>query len=206
MRNLVSTLLPTLCLVAALGCSDARVSLSGAKATGNRIGYLRGFRAIDQVVKARLVDADPSGYWDVGSLLEGRSFSADLTGFRILLGGFGPASAHAEFQNGAPNAVNMLLWELILGRLADTLAKNACGSGIPDAFVTVRAEALEVLKPLCAGPQTPVALQSLWFLVMGFESPPEELDTWAEAFAGKQLPPKDLLRSLFLNPYFLLEN
>jgi hypothetical protein len=214
MRRSHQKIIARLALISALftggGCARSRDQASSIKATGNRIGYLRGFSRIDQIAKSRLLELEPGGFLDIGSLLEGGSFSSDLVGFRLLLGGFGPESARGAFENGAPNAVNIFLWQVVLGRLADGLAKGACdGSGsvaLSFGLAAIRTDALNSLKPLCAGTHASAELQSLWTLVMGFEPPAAELDAWLAVFADKPVPLADLLRSLFLNPFFLLED
>jgi hypothetical protein len=198
-------LIPTIAFSALLACSGGSAPVSTATATGNRVGNLRGFRAIDRELKARILDLDATSFQDIGSFLEPGSYGLYLTGFRILLGGFGSEAPHADFQNGAPNAVNMLLWDVILSKVGFDVAQTACGVEGHTPFFPVRAEAISVLTPLCSGAATPQALQDLWHLVVGFEAPPEELDFFVAAFAGKTTDLKDLFRALFLNPHFLLE-
>lgn len=210
-------------IVLLISCEHAGASRSQLLAEGNRVGHLRGYKAVNQVVASRLIHAPG---FDIGWLLDGHAAPAgELAGFRLLLGGFNDTPSHREFINGTPNAVNALLWDKVLSRLAAELGK-VCVTGtalnltirsLSDAVIDVALEPTFAAAawPLC---QTSVddvarraAMLELWFAVMGYEPPESEFASWYAAFRTDEanLAPSErlrrLLRSMLMNPYFLLE-
>jgi hypothetical protein len=221
-------------LAAASACTRAADDASEAKSDGHRVGFLKGYEGINRVVRSRLIANDPnepySTLFEVGFMVDGSIQLQNTDGFRALLGSFQGAQGQITYQNGSPNAVNMLLWDLILSRMASSLA-TACAPAeaqLPYVRFTGGDGATRDLKlkpttvarmtAVCAWPADDAgrraALQSLWFGVMGFEAPGAELDAYLAAFGGDGSPvgalePSErlrvLLRAMFLNPHFLLE-
>lgn len=204
---------------------------SAVKAGGERVGHLKGYNAVKKDLRQRVYAADAAPDLDVAWLLDASSDPGVLTGFRALLGGFASTTSHAEFQNGTPNAVNMLLWDLVLSRFADSLA-TACdpaplsppaGSVFLRSLVgesrelKLKASFHQKLAAACNLPagdaERRAVMQKLWTALMGYEAPAAEFGAWYDAFgAPGTLPAADaherlraMLRGLLLNPHFLLE-
>jgi hypothetical protein len=128
----------------------------------------------------------------------------DLTGTWAAFG-----VEHA-FQNGQPNAVNMVLIRLALTRFAGALASNCVSPQL-----ILNAAFIETLQALCAWPseqaRSELLMQGFWLAIMGYNAPKHEYEVWRDfvfrTYAGK--PAKEALEAMtlaiVLNPYFLLQ-
>ena len=128
----------------------------------------------------------------------------DLTGTWAAFG-----VEHA-FQNGQPNAVNMVLLRLALSRFAKSLA-GSCASPqliLNETFIAT-------LEAVCAWPaknaKSETVLQGFWLAMMGYNAPRSEYQVWRDfvlrTYEGK--PAQDAIEgmtlAIMLNPYFLLQ-
>jgi len=187
---------------------------STIKVAGGRVGQFKGHFAIDKILIARLfqgtaINFGISQYLGYeGSLLQ-------------LMGGYSEIGPANDFRNGTPNALNMLLWQIAFAGLSEDLA-NACvsptlisdGIGVNqfnDSFAGR-------LKTMCAWPnvevKTETNLLNFWWAVQGFDAPREEFEAWRDFFLSPESPYAQasnkealtaMLKTMFLNPYFLLE-
>lgn len=195
------------------GCHGERQESSTLKSLGNRTGQLRGFIAINQAIRDRMLADDPtSQFFSVGSYI-GQG-GTNLEGVSVILGGFtgiGPAN---RFRNGQPNAMNLLLWDRALTGFAKSLS-FVC---VTNSFsgVNVKPEFSAQLVRLCTWPSddAKAVMNNVWDTAMGLNDFDTEKDEWKEFFQSDSSPYKDatsfetveaMLRAVFLHPFFLLE-
>lgn len=128
----------------------------------------------------------------------------DLTGTWAAFG-----VEHA-FQNGQPNAVNMVLLRLALSRFAKALA-GSCSS----PQLILNEPFIETLEALCTWPseeaKSETVLQGFWLAMMGYNAPKAEFEVW-RSFVLANYPGKrardaveGMTLAILLNPYFLLQ-
>ena len=130
-------------------------------------------------------------------------------GLDDLLGAWSGFGAEHSFQNGKPNAINVVLLRLTLGGFAKSLASNCT---VPRLSLNERFAA--TLKKVCAWPAPEAAsdavLSGFWLGVMGYDAPQAEYVTWRDFFrskyAGKPGPEtvEAMTFAIMMNPYFLL--
>lgn len=214
-------------LALAFAACTHQAPTSSVKAEGKTIGNLKGYQGLTQVFRSRIVT--PESAFDLGWFVDG-SLSTSPDGFRSLLGSYQGAPGQAVYRNGAPNAINMMLWDLILSRAASDLG-SACSqtevvlpfiglhrTGSFGLTVKLKDSLVPRLTAACAWSDDAegrrVILQKLWYGLMGFEAPASELDAFIAYFGGVDSPVatmtsservRVLIRAIFLNPHFLLE-
>jgi hypothetical protein len=162
---------------------------------------LKGLSALSKELSARIAPED-------GPIELDRFMPAD--GLDDLAGTWSAFGTEHKFQNGMPNAVNMVLLRLTLSGFAKSLAKS-CAS--PQLLLNETFNG--TLETLCSwpGPQArsePV-LTAFWLAMMGYNAPQEEflvwkdfvLATYGEKKAAEAIEAMTL--ALMMNPYFLLE-
>lgn len=128
----------------------------------------------------------------------------DLTGTWAAFG-----VEHA-FQNGQPNAVNMVLLRLALSRFAKALA-GSCSS----PQLILNETFIETLEALCTWPsaeaKSEAVLQGFWLAMMGYNAPKAEFQVWRDfvlkTYEGKRTQDavEGMTLAIMLNPYFLLQ-
>jgi hypothetical protein len=179
---------------------------------------LRGYTTINRLLKERVVQ--PDGF-ELGQYLgEAESVAEPAQGRLLsLLGTYVGAGTDAQFQNGQPNSMNMILWYILLDHLADGVAAN-CPGAHPGAAARVRLRPrfAEALRRVCAWPspdaKTPEALRGLWLELTAFDAPDQEFEAWRGFFVSSpdyvRAPASRAVSALVLsalfNPYFLLRD
>ena len=148
-------------------------------------------------------------------------FGSDRVGsLELLLGSYQGKGLTGGYSNGAPNAVNSVLQNLMLGGMARDLGLQ-CGieqNGWSNTTYALR-ESLKVafaakLKKLCAWSEVEnrdASLLEFWTAVMGYDAPSEEFEAWksflkteyADASGAEVVA--DGAFAIFYNPYFLLK-
>lgn len=196
------------------GCSRV-TDTSDVKASGAPVGGFKGYAATQKVVATRLFEGARDsfnfnpylGY--EGSLLK-------------LLGSFESLGSTTSFENSTPNAMNMLLWQIIFSGLSKDIAKS-CGDGslvIGESLkYNYNSSFANRLGALCMWPEAKVKneanLLNLWLAVQGFDAPRQEFDSWRDFFLSPDSPYanatyqeaiKAMLMTMFLTPDFLLEH
>ena len=173
---------------------------------------LRGYVVINEMIAQRFLNVDED--LGLGQYLDAIYTDSGLISFGgsilDLLGGYSGGGYGSRFQNGEPNALNMLLWYLLLENFSQNLGQFCQGSFPLKLKESVR----EVLQDLCQWPQRQSpdeVLARYWFLIMGFDAPVEELSAWqdlARTPQAKQWSAEEVIAHLTLailyNPYFLL--
>lgn len=177
----------------------ACVALAGpAGAVGAR---LKGLTALSKELSARIAPEDSPIELD-------RFMPAD--GLDDLVGTWSAFGTEHKFQNGSPNAVNMVLMRLTFSGFAQSLAKS-CTS--PQLLLNERF--YDTLEALCTWPsqeaKSDAVLTAFWLSMAGYNAPQEEFQIWRDfiisTYGEKKAPEaiEAMTLALLMNPYVLLE-
>lgn len=217
MRHLMQTFTAPLVFSCALvfGATSAFSSIKS-----DRVGEFRGYKAFDVHLKNNLLApiGSNNGFAFYTYLGDSNQFEA---GLYSLLGGFsGGDTGQSKFQNGTPNGVNILVWQMGIRSLTKSMAQ-VCVSKQPmfDAW-QLKPSVFEAFAKACAmsaeqdNAVRRDTLASLWLQVLGYELPEEEYLEFIEVFASDQelltMAPEsrlqELLIAMLLHPLHLLEN
>jgi len=164
-----------------------------------------GYEAINKVINDRLFK--PDSPVDIANYL-GKSDLGDLLGI------YSGTGLQFQFQNGTPNATNMVLWHLAmdglskdLGAICSIVTPTQLREKITDNFAGH-------LVPLCSWPapfaKSEYVLQNFWLAVEGYDAPETEYLAWRDFFLAnytKVAPDQTvvaMIKAMLLNPYFLL--
>ncbi len=201
-------------LMSSFGCSRLKDS-SEIKAAGNRVGEFKGIFATNRIIVTRLFKAGELKF-DLTRYLGGDASLIELLG---VYSNIGPLN---DFRNGTPNSLNMLLWNMALSGLSKDIAES-CGTQqiVIEKFIRIdyNPHFADRLGALCKEPvidfKNEESLLNFWWAVQGFDAPREEYVAWRDFFMSPQSPyakasSKEvinaMLKTMFLNPYFLLEH
>jgi len=131
-------------------------------------------------------------------------------GLDNLTGTWSTFGAEHSFQNGKPNAVNMVLFRLAFSRFAKSLAAS-CHS----PQLILNEPFYETLEALCTWPsyeaRTETVMMAFWLSMMGYDAPKSEYEVWRDFVRRTygQTDPEETIESMtlaiMLNPYFLLQ-
>lgn len=197
-------------------CGHPEPVLSEVAAATTPPGQFRGYEALSQVVKQRLLDSQHSATdrFELGVFLGTR----DPQGLPALLGGFSGDGPTLAYRNGVPNAMNTAVWYLVGQRLSEQLASYCTNphQTFGDQYA-LDVEVEGMVQALCAWPATsPSDLVHFWDRVMGAFAPDKERDLWLAYVETMRTLPADndigttvvkaASETLFLHPYFLLAN
>jgi hypothetical protein len=138
----------------------------------------------------------------------GSSKLADLLGF------FPSNEVDGKFRNGKPSAANVMLWGLMMENFSKAIGDTCYGQGVSHSF---RDQFVTDLLTLCKWPsmeaKDPALWDRLWFSLMFYDAPPEELEAWKQLFltgdfdsASANEVLSSAVFTVFLNPYYLLRN
>jgi hypothetical protein len=169
----------------------------------------RGYSSVNQLLQERLMR--PGSVFELGQFL-GQRYSEGESNLLDLMGTYKSGLwGSPGFKNGQPNALNMLLWHLVLSGLSQDMGR-VCAD---EQKVEYSDEWLEVLKNICAAPQGHALggdqLLQFWLAAMGYDAPRSEFEQW-QAFVNApelvSLPRPEAVEwmslALLNNPYFLL--
>src|SRR6185437_16949201 len=117
-----------------------------------------------------------------------------------LLGSYDDNSGNDAFRNGDPNALNMLLWQMLLQLTTSDIASH-CKK---EEKLPYSAFFQSVIDPLCDWPspaaKTEDHLRNFWLALMGYDAPEEEFLAWEKFATTSSLaekPASDALPALF---------
>ncbi len=163
--------------------------------------HFKGLSALSRELSARIAPED-------GPIELDRFMPAD--GLDDLVGTWSGFGAEHHFQNGQPNAINMVLLRLAFSGFAKSLA-SSCKS--PQILVNERF--YDTLEALCTWPSDQARsddiLTAFWLSMMGYDAPQSEYTAWRDfvraTYAKKTAKEtiEAMTLALMLNPYFLLE-
>ena len=131
-------------------------------------------------------------------------------GLDDLLGSWSSFGGEHSFQNGAPNALNMVIWHVTLTNFARSLATWCDGPWM----VFDERFAMSLAK-LCGWPgpmgKDEAVLQTFWTTLMGYGAPREEYVAWRDFFltsSYRDKPARETIPAMalaiLLNPHLLL--
>jgi hypothetical protein len=141
-------------------------------------------------------------------------------GLVSFLGGFTEDLAYSKRQNSQPNAINMMLWHVVMFNLAGDLAE-VCVDGRGSVLShSLQRDFAPILQKVCdevkTGRPSTEAMTALFNKVMNYQPYTDaELAAWLADFgrAAQDREPKaikkhiqQMLYSMFMNPFFLLES
>ena len=174
---------------------------------------LQGFSQVNKNLQDRLFSADVPNPFSLGRYIGGSNIGK-------LMGYYQGNGLTSGFYNSQPNATNMLLWYLAFEGLSTDLSKicqkpEQTSENPSGVILQLNDFYKSKLQGLCAWPETQsrneTALSALWLATMSYDAPQEEYDAW-KAFllsdeflhVNSEAAIKAMLKSIFLNPYFLL--
>lgn len=214
----MKTILVALTLASSfLGCSlKQRIPESTVKEAGGTVGQFRGYLAINNQLRARLFSVDTSPAFNLGRYFNENNDS--MRGLSAMLGGFQSNSGTSEFQNGTPNAMNTLLWQLALDGLANDFSRVCTqGSGMGIGSAKLDATFASRISRMCTWPaedaKSPSAMLDIWMSIMGFDAPESAYEDWQASILAQNSvvlsmtgakAVRSVLLLAFLDPHFLL--
>jgi hypothetical protein len=197
-----------------VGCSRV-TETSDVKASGVPVGGYKGYAATQKIVATRLFDGARDSFSFIPYLGNGISLLK-------LLGSFENLGSTSSFENSTPNAMNMLLWQIIFSGLSKDIAKSCGDSSIiigENLKFNYNSNFANRLGALCTWPdakaKSEANLLNLWLAVQGFDAPRQEFESWRNFFLSPDSPYanatyqeaiKAMLMTMFLTPDFLLEH
>jgi hypothetical protein len=174
------------------------IAAPAAEASGTRF---KGLSALSTELSARIAPHDSPIELD-------RFMPAD--GLDDLVGTWANFGSEHRFQNGMPNAVNMVLLRLAFSGFAQSLAKSC-----KTPQLLLNESFYDTLEVLCTWPSAQArsepVLTAFWLSMMGYNAPQEEFEIWRKFLLGTYADKKPaeaieaMTLALMLNPYFLLE-
>jgi hypothetical protein len=195
--------------VLAIGCGGGTTSGDDEPIDPSAAANFRGYAAVQDDLYAKFIAPETSfelfGYLgpsgDELSRLVGRP------------DGFGVAF---DIRNARPNAMNVLVWRMMMRGFANDLAATCAGTKlVPQAPVPIElnARAAATVRALCAWPEVSDAeLGAAWDLVIGYLAPKTSRDAWINYARSADLQGRrgdDALPLVWLgallHPSFLLE-
>jgi hypothetical protein len=185
-----------------IACAGIAAALCFALATGAQAARMKGLSVISQELSSRI--ATPEMPIDLTDFMPGE-------GLETLTGTWQPQGSEHSFQNGEPNAVNMVLMRLTFSRFAQSLSRSCESAQYPlnDYFY-------DSLEALCAWPSEEArsddVMQDFWLYLMGYNAAESEYTEWRD-FIRREYGDKPaseaieaMTLSLMLNPYFLIQH
>lgn len=201
-------------------------SRSGLRASGVPVGQLKGYQKISSIIRARILKQGAEGnrYFD----LSGRYFSSMSASFypspvALLMGSFTQSDAATSYKNGTPNSVNMMLWNTALSELAYDMSLT-CAK--PDEFLSLSRgrsaiilgdQLTNTIAEFCGAWPLKITddhMHKLWIAIMSYDAPQSAEIFWRQSVLDAASPYRAMngreatsgvIRSILLNPWFLLE-
>lgn len=177
------------------------VACIGLAGPANAAARLKGLSALSKELSARIAPEE-------GPIELDRYMPAD--GLDDLVGTWSGFGSEHKFQNGMPNAVNMVLLRLAFSGFAQSLAKS-CAS--PQLLLNDRF--YETLEALCTWPapqaKSDAVMTAFWLAMVGYDAPQEEYAIWRDFVLGTygekkaQEAIEAMTLAVMMNPYFVLE-
>jgi hypothetical protein len=193
--------------LAVAGCGDGTAPADDEPIDPSAAASFRGYAAVQDDLYAKFITADSPF-----ELFRYLGYSGEE--LSRLVGrpdGFGVAY---DVRNARPNAMNVLVWRMMLKGFASDLAASCPRSALVPAAeppIELSARAAPIVRALCAWPNvTDQALGDAWDLTIGYLAPKASRDAFIRYArdlrglgADAALPP--LWLGALLHPSFLLE-
>lgn len=165
------------------------------------LAQFKGMSAVSKELSARIAPAEAPIELD-------RFMPAD--GLDDLTGTWSAFGTEHTFQNGQPNAVNMVLFRLTFSGFAKGLA-SSCTS----PQLLFNETFFDTLEALCTWPSEEAksedVMMAFWLAMMGYDAPKTEYEIWRDFIRGTYGQKKSdeaiqvMTLAIMLNPYFLLQ-
>ncbi len=202
-----ATLSALLVLTMLSGSCHESSDVSRTSALGQRVGWFKDWRIVEQTMRARLIR--PNGTFRLLTFLG----DSNPDGLASLLGGFAGNTGSTRQENAMPNAVNSMLWQVIMNGASASLAQAACRTTGTELSASFRQFAIQVCSWRTMEQRDPAVLQDLWLVIAGYDLPEAEFQSFLSlvlqpnsplaALHGEELL-RELLLSVFSHPNFLL--
>lgn len=180
---------------------------SELQSAGRRVGSFKGLAAVETTIKGRIML--PNSYFDLAQYLGDSSED----GLPSLLGAYDGRPGSSSLQNATPNAVNTMLWQIVMDGAASAIATKACSGGNE-----LETHFKQAAKKICDWPtgadDRAQTLREFWLDLMRYDAPQAEMEAWVGQMTASggsvatlqgQALVKDLTQSILMNPFFLLE-
>ena len=190
--------------------------ISGVSAQASQLGDYRGYFAVQRTVAERGFLPYQAPELAAYVVPSGTPVMPGVIPSVVDLLGIYGGNLNADFKNGTPNVVSVLVYHVMFSGFSKDLG-SLCDSASPDPF-KLRAgrnpSLTAALESICAWPaesaRTEDTLFSYWTLWMGFDAPQEEFEAWQD-FVLKTYSNSSAVETvnaislaIFLNPHFLL--
>lgn len=175
---------------------------------GPQAGQYRGYVEIESTIKRNFFRANATFF--LANLIGQQNPDGSLM---TLLGTYEPNGG--RYVNGNPNALSMLVWNMVAQSMATGLSQECVGSGKFRSLFNENAN--EQVKRVCQWAKgksfSEEESQQVWRLVVGYVAPKSEFESWrvfVSALEKRQSDShseraKNLWMSLLLHPYFLMD-
>jgi hypothetical protein len=131
-------------------------------------------------------------------------------GLDDLTGSWSAFGTEHTFENGQPNAVNMVLLRLAFSRFAASLAASCVSPQL-----VLNEPFFDIMDALCSWPSAEAMSEEImmdyWLAMMGYNAPKAEYTVWRDfirqTYRGKDARAtiEAMTLAIMLNPYFLLQ-
>lgn len=169
----------------------------------------KGRFVIEQEIRERLTNSNDFSF---DRYLTGMDANDAFTLLQ-LIGGFSVTVGQSTFQNGQPNAINMLLWNLVLHGLGEEVGRS-CLMSVPQNLWN--AQFRQALDAICLWPEASakelVVMHDFWSALTAYDAPEQEFSAWREFFLQSSYATRPgpeavsaMVLTALLNPNFLLK-
>lgn len=201
----------SLSFVTLLNCKKVENS-SQVQVAGNQIGQYKSLSEITKILETKFFSRQGDHDPDLLSQFTTDGMRGSMPSHQTT-----PALENI-FKNGAPNALNYLLWNITFRNLSRELSYICTprpNGDVRKLYMKPKQEFESVILNICAwDKQKKIALESLWDSAMSYGFP-EEKTRWLNYFVNKskqeltttqQHHLQTILISVWMHPKFLLEN
>lgn len=209
---------PMLALILALFGCRLKEPEADLLTTGISTGQLRGYFAVEADIKNRMLAPTLRDKFFLGDYLGDKDIrSGQVTGLSGFLGSYQGEKDSNKYRSGDPNALNMMLWNIVISGIATDASQHCLADGKPLAFRDTQFSTQ--LTKICTWPSPdaaqPETLAGLWDTVMGYDVPKSEFNSWKNAILSADSPMLKLsgadatyalVKSILMNPYFLIQH
>ncbi|MGE0616820.1 MAG: hypothetical protein AB7P04_14405 [Bacteriovoracia bacterium] len=208
---------------ALIGIASLFLLLAGKplSASTEVVANFRGHQVIAQLLRDRFLTAGAKPWQFSMYLSDDSGMPSDpsmggLGSLLDLMGTLGGGPLNSRFQNGQANAVNSLLWHLVLSGVAEDLG-SICDGGRKRGFnpEDLKGEVRNRVMVACPWPapeaKTDAVLLDFWLTVMSYDAPYSEFEAWRDFVRSGALDGlhdkyavRELAYAILFNPHFLV--
>ena len=172
---------------------------------GPQSGQYRGYVAVQDEIRRNFFRSGSD--FSLANLIGQRNPDGSLM---LLIGAY--ESNGGRYINGNPNALSMVVWNMLAQSMSLALSQECGGGGRFSAKLNARAK--ERIYDVCQWADGKELSEEqaieVWRLVVGFSAPKHEFENWKTYLGSLQKmdraeSTKNLWMSLLLHPYFLMD-